>query len=80
MLTVVVLPAPLGPSSATMLPAGTEKLTSFTARVSLKLFWRLFTSIASARADVASSTPPTSPIAEFVCTAPFCWRGSPAPA
>ena len=46
MRTVVVLPAPLGPSSPSTEPLGTEKLTSSTAAVSPKCLTRFSASIA----------------------------------
>ena len=45
--TVVVLPAPFGPSIPSTLPSGTERLTPSTATVSPKCFTRLSASIAA---------------------------------
>ena len=50
--TVVVLPAPLGPSSPRTVPCGTEKLTPSTATLSSKCFTRLSASMAGGEVTV----------------------------
>src|SRR5207244_3791776 len=53
-LTTVVLPAPLGPSTPTTLPVGTSRSTPFSATVSPKRLTRPFAWIAS---DIPNKPP-----------------------
>src|ERR1700759_3819731 len=60
--TVVVLPAPLGPSSPSTVPGGTAKLTPLTAVLSPYRLTRSMASIAGVTSQTVSALADTGPL------------------
>jgi hypothetical protein len=63
--TVVVLPAPLGPSRPSTVPGGTSKLTLSTAVLSPNLLTKSMASIAGVMSETVSARTDTGPLVLF---------------